>query len=147
MGTENQTSIKVTRFTIKHINNCYLKALAFIFASPSDDSLREARQNYLSVTLFIMCIAKIHFQHDRQDDNEDIYVEIHLDNTQREVPIETDQLVIRKVLRPDSSIEYLLNGKKVPNKEIENVFACFGVASKSSHYFVPQGLLRPLFCI
>ena len=64
------------------------------------------------------------------------FVEIILDNTGRRIPVEADELTIRKSYNTQTDREdFLLNGKPIREKELFNLFESGGFSLKSQSQF------------
>ena len=63
-------------------------------------------------------------------------VEVTLDNSQRRVPLETDNLVVRKSYHCQTDKEdYFINGRHIREKELYNLLESGGFSLKSDSQF------------
>ena len=63
-------------------------------------------------------------------------VEVVLDNTERKIPIESDDLVVKKSYNTATDREdYQLNGKHIREKELFNLFESGGFSLNSHSQF------------
>jgi len=74
-------------------------------------------------------------------------VEVTLDNTERKIPVESDDLIVKKSYNTSTDREdYHLNGKHIKEKELFNLFESggFSLNSNSQFQIIQQGQVANL---
>lgn len=71
------------------------------------------------------------------------YVEIIFDNTDNRVPIDKDEIFLRRVIGAKKD-QYFLNKKVVPRTEVVNLLESAGFSNSNPYYIVKQGKINQM---
>ncbi|GJQ71626.1 hypothetical protein Trydic_g11325 [Trypoxylus dichotomus] len=71
------------------------------------------------------------------------YVEIIFDNSDNRVPIEKDEIFLRRVIGAKKD-QYFLNKKVVPRSEVMNLLESAGFSNSNPYYIVKQGKINQM---
>ncbi|EDW27914.1 GL19756 [Drosophila persimilis] len=71
------------------------------------------------------------------------YVEIIFDNTDNRVPIDKEEIFLRRVIGAKKD-QYFLNKKVVPRNEVVNLLESAGFSSSNPYYIVKQGKINQM---
>jgi structural maintenance of chromosome 3 (chondroitin sulfate proteoglycan 6) len=71
------------------------------------------------------------------------YVEIIFDNTDNRVPIDKDEIYLRRVIGAKKD-QYFLNKKVVPRSEVVNLLESAGFSNSNPYYIVKQGKINQM---
>jgi len=81
--------------------------------------------------------------HDTVTKESSARVSIHMDNKDRKIPVDSDNVVISRELRQDGESFYYLNGKKVSKNTLSDILE-IALISPSNLNIIPQGLVTRL---
>ncbi|KFB38901.1 AGAP006388-PA-like protein [Anopheles sinensis] len=71
------------------------------------------------------------------------YVEIIFDNTDNRVPIDKEEISLRRAISPKND-QYFLNKKVVPRSEVVNLLESAGFSNSNPYYIVQQGMISQM---
>lgn len=109
------------------------------------------KSNFFSAIRFVLSDAYTHMTreerqgliHEGSDTVLSAYVEVMFDNTDRRLPIQKDEVVVRRTIGLKKD-DYALDGRSVTRSDVMNLLESAGFSRSNPYYIVPQGKITAL---